>query len=112
MNRISRLATTVLVSGALGLAGLGTGTAHADPGFIEHIGPYRWCPGGPPIAVNWDYGVCHTYWIVARGHGNLDGTPIVSDGAPLDNMWEGPNPPRVPEGPCFAMWIPAPCPNG
>jgi hypothetical protein len=64
---------------------------------------------GPP---GWDYGVCHTYWIVARGHGNLDGTPIVSDGAPLDNMWEGPNPPRVPEGPCFAMWIPAPCPNG
>jgi hypothetical protein len=105
-NRLG--AAAILLSGALA----GIGTAHADPGFIEPVGPYHWCPGGPPITVDWDYSVCHDYFIVARGHGNLPGTFVVSDGAPLDNMWEGPNPPRVPEGPCYAMWIPAPCPNG
>ena len=38
------LATTVLVSGGLGLAalGLGAGTAQALPD-----GPYTWCPGQP-----------------------------------------------------------------
>jgi hypothetical protein len=33
------LATSVLVSGGLGLAGLGAGTAQA------YTGPFRWCPG-------------------------------------------------------------------
>jgi hypothetical protein len=56
MNRISRFATTVVMSGGLGLAGLavGTGTAAAD----------TWCPGdyvftGMP---NWDMSVCHDYY--------------------------------------------------
>ncbi|MDZ4266641.1 MAG: hypothetical protein U1D00_13270 [Mycobacterium sp.] len=59
MNRISRLAAAVVVSGGLGLAGVagltpGTGTAHAD----------TWCPGdylftGMP---NWDMGICHEYY--------------------------------------------------
>jgi len=48
MNRIARLATTMLVSGGLGLAGLGASTAYADPGYIDPIGPYHWCPGGRP----------------------------------------------------------------
>ena len=33
MDRISRFAATVLISGGLGLAGLGTGTAQADNPF-------------------------------------------------------------------------------
>ena len=48
MNRIARLATTMLVSGGLGLAGLGGGTTYADPGYIDPVGPYHWCPGGDP----------------------------------------------------------------
>jgi hypothetical protein len=40
MNRISRFATTVLVSGGLGLAGLGLGAGIANAG-----GAYQWCPG-------------------------------------------------------------------
>ena len=45
MNRMSRFATTVLVSGALGLAAsaLGAGTAEAAP----PSGPYTWCQGRP-----------------------------------------------------------------
>ena len=37
-------------SGGLVLAGLGlgAGTANADPGYIDPIGPYHWCPGGRP----------------------------------------------------------------
>jgi hypothetical protein len=40
MNRISRLATTVVLSGGLGLAGLGLGAGIANAG-----GAYQWCPG-------------------------------------------------------------------
>jgi hypothetical protein len=52
------LATTVLVSGGLGLAGLGLGvpTAQADE---------EWCPsmGLPRSAepIDWDWSVCHNY---------------------------------------------------
>ena len=97
-DRMSRLAATVLVSGGLGLAGLNAATAYADPGYIEPIGPYHWCPGGPPLDVNWDQSVCHTYWHVATGAGNVGGPDDLHD-----NDWDGPNPPRVPIGPCFAM---------
>jgi hypothetical protein len=95
------LATNVLVSVGLGL---GAGTSHADPGYL---GPYNWCPGGKPLDVNWDQSICHTYWRVANGAGNVGGP-----GDSHNNLWEGPNPPRVPEGPCFSMWIPSPCPAG
>jgi hypothetical protein len=46
MNGISRLTTTALVSGGLGLAGLGlgAGTAQAIP-----VGGDQWCPGQPPL---------------------------------------------------------------
>jgi hypothetical protein len=53
---IAEIATTLLLSGSLGLAGLGlsAGTAQALP---------SWCPGQPLPApnVNWDMGLCHNY---------------------------------------------------
>jgi hypothetical protein len=80
---VAALATTLLVSGGLGLlgwalAGLGlaAGTAHAEPGVaLSHDpfplvrGPYQWCPGQPlPEGdVVWDMGVCHTWYWVAYG---------------------------------------------
>ena len=61
---IVALATTVLVSGGLGLAALGVaaGTAQAQPGFAPLA---TWCPGQsvpgyPPVV--WDMNVCHDYY--------------------------------------------------
>lgn len=88
------LATTALVSGCMGLTGLGPvpGMAHADP---APIGPRQWCPGqslwitGNHVTnpVIWDNNICHTYYIVAFGQGNV-----------AQNIWDGPNPP-APEPP-------------
>ena len=104
MNRVSRFATTVLVSVGLCLAvlGLGAGTAQAAP----PSGPYTWCPGddprggpgGPfvsPGPPNWDWSVCHTYYTVNWGQGNVSLT-----------IWDGDNPPpdnRGPVGPCSLL---------
>jgi hypothetical protein len=73
---IAGLATTLLVSGGLGLVGLvlAAGTALAEPGFAQSHGPvpdkargpYQWCPGQrlPADDVVWDMSVCHTwYWV-------------------------------------------------
>jgi hypothetical protein len=81
MNRTSRFATTVVVSGSLGLAGLGLGlgTAQADPSWGPSYGGgncppgigtcTHWCPGDPPIpgsefgVISWDWNICHDwYW--------------------------------------------------
>jgi hypothetical protein len=59
---IAGLATTLLLSGSLGLAGLGlsAGTAQALP---------SWCPGQPlpNPNVNWDMGLCHYYRVDPAG---------------------------------------------
>jgi hypothetical protein len=88
---IVRLATAVLVSGGLGLAGLGlgAGTAQADTGV-----PHQWCPGdsdstAPTPAYNWDWNVCHTYYWTKTGQGNV---PYRGD-LRYSNLWDGDNPP-------------------
>jgi hypothetical protein len=110
MNRtrsllFSCLATTTLIWGAV--AGvLGTGTAHAQPRpapldhgpFAADDGgwgpPHHWCPGQLPVPhtgnervdpLNWDWNICHTYYWVWSGMGN------VSNG-----IWDGDNPPPRP----------------
>jgi hypothetical protein len=82
-RELAGLAAAVLVSGGLGLAGVGAGTAHAKP-----TGPLKWCPGaqGPPYGAIWDMSHCHTYWIVQPDQGNVDGPP-------RHNIWDGDNPP-------------------
>jgi hypothetical protein len=82
---IAGLATTLLVSGGLGLAalGLGAGIAHAYT-----YGPFQWCPGQdlpndpprPDGELVWDMSVCHTYYF------EYD----VRTKAPA-HYWEGPN---------------------
>lgn len=82
---IARVATTLLVSGGLGMAalGLGAGTAHAYT-----YGPFQWCPGQdlpndpprPDGELVWDMSVCHTYYF------EYD----VRTKAP-PHYWEGPN---------------------
>lgn len=56
-------------------------------------GPCQWCPGDPPVQtgnrvtnpVVWDESVCHTYWYVYSGQGNV-----------AQNIFEGPTPPPPP----------------
>ena len=51
------------------------------------------CPGDPPVAtgnirvnpVIWDNNICHEYWYVYHGQGNV-----------AQNIWDGPNPPGPP----------------
>jgi len=129
MKRLTMgLATALLVSG--GLVGLGSGVANADddcspPTRVNGMcyGPNQWCPGDSLFhltqnhvynPVTWDMNVCHTYWHVAPEDANQG-----------QGIYEGPNPPPPqappapappglppPPGMCWAMWIPAPCPNG
>lgn len=88
MNRLLKSAL-VLSAVTAGSLGLGAGTAQAG-------GPYIWCPGqsmtagvdmqhhtgAPGATVNWDMNVCHTWWFVNWGTGNID-----------PGIWEGDTPP-------------------
>jgi hypothetical protein len=92
------LATTALVSGGLGLAPLGpaSGTAHAGTGV-----PHHWCPGdsdstAPTPNYNWDWHICHTYYWVKSGQGNVPYLGRLSD----SNLWDGDNPPPDSAPPC------------
>ena len=96
MNRTTRLATTVVLSGGLGLAGLGLGAGTAQAGPI--FGPSyeggncpggitctHWCPGDPLIpgssVITWDWNVCHDwYW-------NSEG--VVDVGSNVIYPWHG-----------------------
>jgi hypothetical protein len=74
-------------------AGLGA-PAEASPGGWPGCdgphGPCHWCPGDAPVRtgnmvndpVVWDNGVCHTYWRVDMGQGNV-----------AKEIWDGDNPP-------------------
>jgi hypothetical protein len=60
----------MLVSGGVGLTGLGlaSGTAQAEP---TPAPLYHWCPGDfwdPGWGFNWDWGLCHDDW-----HRDIDG---------------------------------------
>ena len=114
MSRIPRFATTVVVSGALGLAGLGlgAGAAVAEPPPVVP-GGYTWCPGQalPFSGLGWDMGACHTYYFVPFGQGNvpladLQGNPreswIWADTAPPPPT--NPPPPLPPRPPNCPPW--------
>jgi len=107
---VKKIIAGVLMSGGLAVAGLGlaAGTAQAHPAPApqdgawpgcpnDHpAGPCRWCPGDPPVQtgnlrvnpVVWDNSVCHTYWYVYPGQGNV-----------AKNIWEGDTPPAPPPAP-------------
>jgi hypothetical protein len=62
VNTSTRLAAKVVVSGVLGLSGLGlaAGVAQAQP--LQPFPTYHWCPGDnwdPGWGNNWDGGNCH-----------------------------------------------------
>jgi hypothetical protein len=122
---LKKITTAALVSGAVavGMVGLPTGTAQADP---QSPGPFQWCPGQPvpghpaggyaPTHVSWpatqvvwNNNVCHTYWRTPSGRGNVP----MSDGAPSD-FWDGPDPPPYFQPVCAPFVPPVNCrpPNG
>jgi hypothetical protein len=109
MKRLmAALATTVLLSGGVvGVVGISAGTGQAQPGPApqrawpgcpdDHPeGPCHWCPGDPTVQtgnlrvnpVVWDWNVCHTYWYVPFGQGNV-----------AQNIFEGDAPPPPPPPP-------------
>ena len=81
-------------------AGLVTGTAQADPFAAQ---PHSWCPGqGLPFrGIEWDMGVCHTWYIVPVGQGNVrfagttDGSFVAAD-VPAPILTPPPPPPPHP----------------
>jgi hypothetical protein len=93
------IAGTVLSVGLAAGSGLTAATAEAGPGWPgcanEH-GPCHWCPGDPPVRtgnmvndpVIWDSSVCHTYWYVNMGQGNV-----------AHEIWDGDDPPAPPPPP-------------
>lgn len=100
----SRLATAVAVSGGLALAGLGLGSAAAQTPEVGH----DWCPGQalPFSNIQWDMNVCHTWYTVPFGQGNVRMVDL--QGNPLDSfiLADAPAPVFAPPPP------PAPLPPG
>ena len=107
LTRILKSIAGVLLFGCTALTGLGFAPvpALAQPGPAplngawpgcpeDHpAGPCHWCPGDPPVQtgnlrvnpVIWDDNVCHTYWYVYFGQGNV-----------AQNIFEGEVPPPPP----------------
>ncbi|MFI5506255.1 hypothetical protein ACIA48_02215 [Mycobacterium sp. NPDC051804] len=103
MNALKR-GSAVLTTTLATLAGL---VFIAAPAYAAPPSePRTWCPGddpgggpgGPfnsPGPPNWDWNICHTFYIVNWGQGNVG--PMI---------WDGPNPPpdnRGPVGPCSLL---------
>jgi hypothetical protein len=97
-----------LLAGSLAVIGAGvvTGTAQADPFAAQ---PHSWCPGqGLPFrGIEWDMGVCHTWYVVPVGQGNVrfagstDGSFVSADvPAPIFTPPPPPPPPPPPHPFC------------
>jgi hypothetical protein len=102
--------TALLWGGVAGVVGAAAAQAEPKapvplgswPGCPEDnpSGPCRWCPGDPPVQtgnlrtnpVVWDTNVCHTYWYVYFGQGNV-----------AQNIFEGDAPPPPPPPPPPAL---------
>lgn len=125
-HRSAGLATTLVLSGGLGLAGLGLGggVAQATPGPVPNgtwcpgqgqplpaavqetqwvdwdICQNYWCPGEklPFADLAWDMSVCHVFHTVPVGHGNVNSFTW-ADSPPPPPPPPPPSPPPPP-GPC------------
>lgn len=84
-----------LISSAISATGLGlgAGTATANP-------TGTWCPGQPtPLTtatVDWDMNVCHDYWYVNPGDGNVKITDNPTGRNIPPYIWIGGPPPGMP----------------
>ena len=113
-HKSMRIFAGALLAGGVAVGGLGpaAGTAHASDG------PYTWCPGqsmddpaGPDrlgTHYEWDMRVCHTWYRVSYGFGNVykivDGVRTLSG----SSVWEGENPPDPSVVSCGLFYCPIP----
>ena len=119
-DSVKKMIAGSLLSCGVALAGVGLvgGTAHAT------TGPFTWCPGqsmdwptGPnvprAVAQNyaWDMNVCHTWYRVPDGWGNVSRVALNGQQTlQSSNVWEGDNPPGDNPGnvQCGLMYCPNP----
>ena len=99
-----RIIAGALLTGAVVVAGLGlaSGTAQAH-------NPHNWCPGdpmtyptGPGPASSWDMNICHTWFWVKNGKGN-----VPFNGHLPSSLWDGDTPPPDSEPPAAQTCSPA-----
>ncbi|WP_081809233.1 hypothetical protein [Mycobacterium sp. URHB0044] len=115
--KITKIVAGAVLSGGVAIAGMSVAPAIAN----ATEGPFTWCPGqsmdwpsGPnrwADNYSWDMNVCHTWYQVAYGYGNVparhdDGTTDVRG----SSAWDGANPPGPnPSGiNCSPFWCPVP----
>jgi len=94
IKTITRIATGVAGAGVLAAAALALGAGAAS---AQQPPTGTWCPGQPPLIVgmelDWDPNVCHDYWYVPNGQGNVG---VKLDGKPMDSwIWIGSVPPGM-----------------
>jgi hypothetical protein len=110
MTRLSRFAAAALISGAV-TTGMMLGAGAAPAQGPNTPPPNFWCPGQalPFSNIQWDMNVCHTWYTVPFGQGNvrmvdLKGNPldsfILAD-APPPTFAPPPPPPQKPPGTPF-----------
>ena len=105
---LKKTIVAALLSGGVAVTGVGLtiGIAQADPFAAQ---PHSWCPGqGLPFRnIRWDMGVCHTWYEVPIGQGNVrmndvQGNPLasfVSADIPAPIFTPPPPPPPPPPHP-------------
>lgn len=105
---VARVLAAMVLPGAVALAGLGCAATVARADDNGWGPPKQWCPGDPlPMTGNhvtdpfrgWDMTVCHTYYYLWPGMGNVS-----------NMIWDGDNPPPKPPGSGFQP--PPPLPPG
>jgi hypothetical protein len=100
---LRRTAVGALLSGAVAMAGFGlaAGTAHGrQPGPVSMVPrAIHEPPGEPGLTVVWDMNVCHTWYRVDYGKGNVANNYGGPPGSP--NIWDGDNPPAARPSPCL-----------
>src|SRR5271154_5118050 len=100
---MKNLIAGALLAGSIAATGLAAGVAKAEPFSPQ---PHSWCPGQglPYRGIEWDTGVCHTWYIVPVGQGNVrfggttNGSFVAGDGAGA--AFHPPPPPRPPHPFC------------
>ncbi|MBP1823199.1 hypothetical protein [Mycobacterium sp. OAE908] len=104
MNLRTTVARTLLSTGvAITGIGLASGTAQADPHW------FHWCPGqSRPVSddrpIDWDWSVCHAFYLQSSGNGYQPADLIDESGRVY------PAAPAVPPAtPCMPFIGPLPC---